>query len=147
MDKESLDLMNRINRGIIKCRGIYSAWSGIHGIRYHEMLVLYTIREYGYCTQKQVCDSYLLPKQTIHNVIAAMRQNGILVPDETHSKGREKAFILSDKGKTYAADFLKSLDMVEGRALELLGKEKLQTLTELLFAFDSALDTALEETR
>ena len=147
MDKESLDLMNRINRGIIKCRGIYSSWSGIHGIRYHEMLVLYTIREYGYCTQKQVCDSYILPKQTIHNVIAAMRQNGILVPDETHGKGREKTFILSDKGKTYAADFLKSLDTVESRTLELLGKEKLQALTELLFAFDSALDAALEETR
>ena len=43
MDKESLDLMNRVNRGISKCRGIYSSWSGIHGIRYHEMLVLYTI--------------------------------------------------------------------------------------------------------
>ena len=54
--------------------------------------------------------------QTIHNVIAAMRQNGILVPDETHSKGREKAFILSDKGETYAADFLNSLDTVEGHA-------------------------------
>ena len=76
-----------------------------------------------------------------------MRQNGVLVPDEAHSKGREKAFALSGKGEVYAADFLKSLDTVEARALELLGKEKLQTLTELLFAFASALGAALEETR
>lgn len=108
---------------------------------------LYTLREYGYCTQKQVCDSYILPKQTIHNVISAMRREGILVYDEENSRGREKAFVLSDKGREYAADFLSSLDAVENRALEALGKEKLGKLTELLLEFDSALNTALEETR
>ena len=147
MDKEMLRLMSSINKGIIQCRGVYSAWSGAHGISYHEMLVLYTIREYGYCTQKQICESYLLPKQTIHNVISAMRRDGVLVQDETRSRGREKTFVLSDKGELYAADILKTLDAVESRALVLVGKEKLQTLTELLLAFDEALDTALEETR
>lgn len=147
MDKESLNLINSINRGIIKCRGVYSSWSRVHGVSYHEMLVLHTLREYGYCTQKQVCDSYILPKQTIHNVISAMRREGILVYDEENSRGREKAFVLSDKGREYAADFLSSLDAVENRALEALGKEKLGKLTELLLEFDSALNTALEETR
>ena len=147
MEKESLSMMNSINRGIIKCRGVYSSWASEHGVSYHEMLVLYTIREYGYCTQKQICDSYILPKQTIHNVISNMRDRGILVYDEGHSRGREKAFILSEKGREYAADFLKSLDMVEDRALELLGEEKLRTLTSLFFEFDAALNTALGEKR
>ncbi|MDO4292621.1 MAG: MarR family winged helix-turn-helix transcriptional regulator [Eubacteriales bacterium] len=145
MDKESLSLINRINQGIIKCRGVYSAWAGRHGISYHEMLVLYTIREYGYCTQKQVCDSYILPKQTIHNVISAMRKNEILAYDKAHSKGREKAFILSGKGEAYAADFLKSLDEIENRALETLGRERLRTLTGLLLEFDEALLISLEK--
>lgn len=61
MNKESLKVVNDINRAIIKARGIYSEWSARHGISYHEMLVLYTIREFGFCTQKQICDSYLLP--------------------------------------------------------------------------------------
>lgn len=147
MDKESQSMLNDVNRAIIKCRGVYSMWAGIHGVNYHEMLVLYTIREYGYCTQKQICDSYILPKQTIHNVITAMRENGILVYDAEKSRGREKAFVLSDKGKDYAAEFLCTLDAIESHALEALGKENLRTLTNLLFAFDSALNTALEETR
>ena len=147
MERESLNLLNGINRAIIKFRGIYSSWSSEHGISYHEMLVLYTIREYGYCTQKQICDSYLLPKQTINNVIAAMRKCEILELDEAKSKGREKAFTLSEKGKAYALPFLKSLDTVENRALELLGKENLQTLTDLLLEYDYALNTALEESR
>lgn len=147
MDRETLKLMNNINRAIIKCRGIYSAWSVAHGISYHEMLVLYTIREYGFCTQKQICDSYLLPKQTIHNVISSMRENGILIYDEKSSRNRQKAFVLTDKGREYAADFLKSLDAVEDRAIELLGGEKLHELTNLLFEFDSTLNAAAEEER
>lgn len=147
MDRESLRLINDVNKAIIQCRGVYSAWSSAHGISYHEMLVLYTIREYGYCTQKMICDSYILPKQTIHNVISAMRESGMLVYDAERSKGREKAFALSGKGEAYAAELLRSLDVIEEHALAALGEEKLRTLTELLFAFDSALNTALEETR
>ena len=147
MDKESLNLLNGINRAIIKFRGIYSKWSSEHSISYHEMLVLYTIREHGFCTQKQICDSYLLPKQTINNVISAMRKDGILEYDTVHSKGREKAFVLSEKGESYAAPFLMSLNTVENRALELLGKDKLQTLTDLLLEYDQALNCALEEAR
>ena len=147
MDQESLRLINDVNKAIIQCRGVYSAWSSTHGISYHEMLVLYTIREYGYCTQKLICDSYILPKQTIHNTISAMRENGTLVYDAERSKGREKAFVLTEKGEAYAAELLRSLDVIEEHALAELGKEKLRTLTELLFTFDSALNTALEETR
>lgn len=147
MGRESLRLINDVNKAIIQCRGVYSAWSRTHGVSYHEMLVLYTIREYGYCTQKLICDSYILPKQTIHNTISAMRENGTLVYDAEKSKGREKAFVLSEKGGAYAAELLRSLDVIEDRALAALGKEKLRTLTDLLFDFDSALNTALEEIR
>ena len=147
MDQESLHLINDVNKAIIQCRGVYSAWSSAHGISYHEMLVLYTIRDYCYCTQKMICDSYILPKQTIHNVISAMRESRTLAYDAERSKGREKAFVLSEKGEVYAAELLRSLDVIEKHALAALGKEKLRTLTELLFAFDSALNTALEETK
>ncbi len=63
------------------------------------MLVFCTIRE-----------SYFLP-----NMISEMRRDGVLTQDETRSHGREKAFILSDKGELYAADMLKTLDAVESR--------------------------------
>ncbi|MDO4295882.1 MAG: MarR family winged helix-turn-helix transcriptional regulator [bacterium] len=145
MNQETLTLLNGINQAIIKFRGIYSLWSKQHHIPYHEMLVLYTVREHGYCSQKQLCDNYLLPKQTIHNVISSMKKDGILKLDETHCKGREKTFVLSDKGKDYAAPFLQSLDSVENYALEQLGTAKLQTLTDLLLEYTLALNTALEK--
>lgn len=55
--------------------------------------------------------------------------------------------MLTDKGRAYAAPFLRSLDTVEARALELLGEDKLLTLTGLLLDYDRALNQALEEER
>lgn len=147
MDKKTQQIFDDVNRAIIKFRGTYSEWSNRHHISYHEMLVLYTIRESGFCTQKQICSSYLLPKQTINNVIAALRRSGILEYDEALCAGREKALVLTDKGKEYASPFLNSLDTVEARALELLGADKLLTLTSLLLEYDRALNRALEESR
>ena len=66
---------------------------------------------------------------------------------EEYSQGREKAFVLSEKGQEYAAPFLKSLDDVESRAVELLGADKIELLTGLLFEYDEALNRALEEKR
>ncbi len=147
MKSKTLKLLNDVNSAIIKFRGIYSAWSYEHGISYNEMLVLYTIREQGYCTQKQICDSYLLPRQTMNHVFMVLRNQGILQYNKEHSVGKEKAYILSDQGKKYAAPFLESLNVVEARAIELLGEDKIETLTTLLLQYDAALKKSLDEQR
>lgn len=143
MDREALALINGVNRAIIQIRGIYSLWSGAHALTYHQLLVLYAIREHGFCTQKQLCDSYLLPKQTMHNVIAALRSDGLLRYDPVHSGGREKAFVLSPEGERRAAPLYAALDGAESRAVDLLGRERLRTLTQLLLDYSQALEQAL----
>ena len=147
MDQHTLQLLNDVNRAIIKFRGIYSAWSSEHNISYHEMLVFYTIREKGFCTQKQICDSYLLPRQTINNVITALRRDGVLEVNEKNSAGREKAFVLTQKGADYAQPLIDAMNTVESRAVELLGPEKLEVLTALMLEYDQALNRALEQSR
>ena len=147
MQTESLHLLNEINRAIIKFRGLYSHWSAEHQITYHELLVLYTVREYGFCTQKQICDCYLLPKQTMHNVISAMKKNGLLAYSEQYSSGREKALVLTKKGTDYFAPVIAALNTIEEQAVQRLGKEKLLTLIRLLMEYDQALHTAMEESR
>ena len=147
MDQQTIQLLNEVNRGIIKFRGLYSQWSGDHSISYHEMLVLYTIREKGFCTQKQICDNYIIPRQTMNNVIGGLRREGILVLSDIHSTGREKAFILTEKGEAHAAPLLDALNCMETRAVELLGREKLEKLTALMREYDQALQSALAETR
>lgn len=145
MQPETRESLNAINRAVVQFRGIYSAWASAHGISYNEMLVLYTIRDQGYCTQKQICDSYLLPRQTINHVIAAMRAAGLLEYSKAHSAGREKAFVLTEQGREYAKPFLRSLEEGETAALEQMGPGKLRALCSLLEEYDRALQRTLEE--
>lgn len=143
MNLESISLMNQINTGIIKCRNVYASWAKMHNISYHEMLVFYTIREYGYCSQKQICDSYILPKQTIHNVISKMLEKGLLVYEKDN--GKEKIYKLSVKGEKCSDSLLKSLNSLEDNAIKSMGKDKLNELINLLLEFDKSLNNSLKE--
>ena len=145
MDRQTKELWAQINHAIIKFRGIYAAWSKKHEISYNEMLVFYTIRDNGFCTQKQICDSYLLPRQTMNHVFAKLCADGIIEVSAEYSAGREKAFVLTERGQAYAEPLTASLNLVEEKAIELMGTERIQAMTQLVQEFDFALNTALEE--
>ena len=145
MDQQTKELWDQINRAIIKFRGVYASWSKKHEISYNEMLVFYTIRDSGFCTQKQICDSYLLPRQTMNHVFAKLCADGIIEVSSEHGTGREKAFVLTGKGQTYAAPLIDSLNRVEEKAIEMMGKERIRAMTKLVQEFDFALNTALDE--
>lgn len=145
MQNEALKLLGTINHAVIKFRGVYSTWSKKHGISYNEMLVLYTIRDHGFCTQKQICDSYLLPRQTMNNVIRDMRERGLLTISSENCVGREKAFVLTDSGRAYAAPLLDSLNKIEKQAIERIGYENIRSMAEAVMTFDDALSKAMEE--
>ena len=145
MPDTSLELLGDINRAVIKFRGVYSAWSKRHGISYNEMLVLYTIRDDGFCTQKGICDCYLLPRQTINNVIIDMRKRGLLVVSPEYCRGREKAFVLTETGTAYAAPFLDSLNKIETQAVALIGEENIRGMAQAAAAFSDALEQAMKE--
>ncbi len=108
---------------------------------------MYSIREKGYCTQKQICDQYLLPRQTINHVINALRAQGILREQASLAPGREKAFVLTERGESYMGPFLASMNAMDARAVLQMGSEKLAELTDLMEQYSQALRKAMEETR
>ena len=145
MDKQTQQLHDSVNHAIIKCRGVYSLWAKKCGVSYNRMLVFYTIREYGFCTQKQMCDQYLLPRQTMNNIVAALCREGLLTEDPARRQGREKAYVPTAAGADYSAKHLASLNAVEERAAEVFGRERIRAMAELVLEYDRALETALEE--
>ena len=142
MERESHALLDAINRAIVQFRGNYSRWAAVHGISYNDLLVLYTLREQGYCTQKQICDRYLLPRQTINHVIGVLHAGGLLT--RRPGPGGEKAYVLTDAGLAYARPLWDSLEVGEATALRRLGSDKLRTLAALLQEYDRALQESLE---
>lgn len=145
MDSQNRKLHNSVNHAIIKCRGVYSQWAKRTGVNYNRMLVFYTLRDYGYCTQKQMCDQYLLPRQTMNNIVSALCREGLLTEDPSRRRGREKAYVLTAAGAEYSVRHLASLNAVEDRAAQIFGRDRIRTMAGLVMEYDSALSAALEE--
>ena len=144
MDPESLSVLSEINRAVIQFRGLYAAWAKAHGVSYHELLVLYTIRDQGFCTQKQICERYLLPRQTINHVILDWQKRGLLERSPEHCIGREKAVVLSDRGKRYAAPLLEALSQMESQALGIFGEQNIRAMVQAVLSYDRALERAMK---
>ena len=146
MDRNTQKLHDQVNQAIIRCRRVYSMWAKENQVSYNRMLVLYTIREYGICTQKQVCDSYLLPCQTVNHVITEMRKEGILEINKEKSFGKEKALVLTKTGEAYSEKLLYSLSLMEERTVKRIGEERIREMTELFMEYDRILEETLAET-
>lgn len=147
MDQQTFQALTELNRAVIQFRGMYSQWSGAHDVSYNEMLVFYTIREKGFCTQKQLSDSYLLPRQTVNHVITALRQDGILEISPQRCTGREKAFRFTEKGEAWAAPLIKAMNRFETQAIELMGRDKFADLVRLMIEYNVALTQATKNAR
>jgi len=147
MSNKTEKLSSELNRAVIKYRSFYSAWAKHHGVNYNKMLVIYTVQDNGYCTQKQICESYLLPKQTVNHVFVSMISEGELVEAPECNTGREKAYVLSEKGLALAAPLLSSIGAVEENAATAMGTEKLEQLTALITEYGALLAKALEESK
>lgn len=143
MNQEMLKLLSGLNCAVIYFRGLYAEWARRHHISYNEMLVFYTIRDQGYCTQKQICDNYLLPRQTINHVILDLRERGLLCLCPEHCTGREKAFVLTEQGEKYASPLLASLNEIESRTIEDFGGERLCSMVHTMLAYDQALQASM----
>ena len=51
MQSANYEIVRDLNRAIIRIRGAYAAWARAHGDSYHELLVLYSLRDFPDCKQ------------------------------------------------------------------------------------------------
>lgn len=138
---EYISILSQVNAAIIKIRGAYAAWARKNGINYHELLLLYSLRENPKCSQKLVCDSYFLPKQTIHNIVRTYQSKGWmeLLPGE----GKEKLLMLTESGRAHSASIMGPVERMEQEVVRRMGLDPLRRMTELAFDYGTILESVL----
>ncbi len=136
-------LLGELNAAVSQFRGVYAAWAREKKIPYHELLVLYRLWEAGQCSQKEICDLYLLPKQTVHNIILRYRKQGYLEMLSSLSPGREKRFRFTPSGRNYAAKIMEPLSKKEEEVIQELGEEAVRSMANLTRRFGELLQEKL----
>ena len=121
-------------------RGAYALWCREKGINYHELLVWYSFRNFGPCTQKQICEQYLLPKQTVHNIISDLKSKGYIYLQADEKNGRKKYIIPTASGEIYYHSIMDPLVTVEQSMVKQMGEKNLQTMTDLALHYGEILE-------
>ena len=137
-------LLEELYAAVSKFRGVYAAWARQQGIPYHELLVLYRLWEKGSCSQKEICDLYLLPKQTVHNIISRYRSQNYLEIDDSLSNGREKVFRFTKSGAAYAKKIMKPLSEKEEEVILRMGTAAVRSMADLTDQFGELLQSRLD---
>ncbi len=143
VDRETQTLIRDLDCAIIKIRGAYAAWTRENGVRYHKMLVFYSICDNQTCSQRQICEDYVLPKQTVHNTVRTLTEAGYLrlVPSGRNRKG--KRLQLTARGREYAKQIMEPLMRLEETAVQEMGMENIRTMTEAALRYGKILENGM----
>lgn len=116
---------------VIEIEKIYERWADELGVHIHYLHIFYTLTELGQCTQKQISEQWLIPKQTLSPLCKQLHQQGYLAFLPSRDK-REKLLTLTDDGKHYAEPLIAFISKKEARIMTAFGDERLSNLCKEL---------------
>lgn len=131
--------MNDIN---LKTKAFCNAWQSLSiiyedyarkvGVSYNSLYILNAIQENENCTQKQICEKTLLPKQTVNNVITSFYKKGYIELIELAENRRIKTIHLTEKGKQYADLLVSHIQQASRKAMDSLNDQQQDELLKLM---------------
>ena len=130
--------MEIVNSCICQSNALYSEWAKQHGITYNMLMILCTVYEKGVCTQKQIAEEWLIPKQTVHTIVKELERRGY-VRFRPGRDQKEKKISFTESGQAYAEEILEKMFQMEDRVMERMGPEMRQALIDSSQAFTEAL--------
>ena len=139
MEKEIKHSLIDFNMYINQIRGSWVQLAKKFNINYHEMLLLYHLYSNGSCTQKLICEYYLVPKQTVNNIVMEMKDRGFIEMGFAPNNRKEKVLVLTPSGEEYIASLVASMNNVEKDMSEKMGEEKMQLLANMLVEYSGII--------
>lgn len=120
--------IKQVNAVLSGTMDLYRMWAKKYHINYNALVVLYTLDEYQACTQKQICQCWALPKQTVHGILLDYEKKGYITITVHEKDKRERIVTFTESGRQFASSILEKLHRMEESAMEKLGEEKRKQL-------------------
>ena len=139
MEKNTKYSLIDFNMYINQIRGSWVQLAKKFNINYHEMLLLYHLYRHGSCTQKLICEYYLLPKQTVNNIVMEMKERQFIEMGFAENNRKEKVLVLTASGEEYISQLVSSMNRVEEDMAEKMGEENLSALANLLVDYSNII--------
>ena len=110
-----------------------------------ENRILYAIYIDRLETQKQICDCYEMPKQTVNNIITALQKQGYLEINQSQQDRRQRILHLTESGKQYAEEQLRSMLHFEEQVAGRITTERYHLMVSVLEEYAQVMEQVLLE--
>ncbi|MBC2857122.1 MarR family transcriptional regulator [Cetobacterium sp. 2A] len=133
MSKESIrEQLIKLNRLYKKGNDRYYETALKLGISNSALMIFYGLYYAGRsCTQKELCDTWHLKKQTLHSALNQLIKSGDVYTESLSKNSRIKSIVLTEKGRDLYEKSTVSFLQAEERAFERLTLEERNMLLEL----------------
>lgn len=142
--REQIKAVNLALSGTLE---VYRIWAKKNGLNYNELIVLYTLDDYGSCTPKQISDYWALPKQTTNGILRDFENKGYICVEPGAQDKRERLVAFTESGKQFAASILNPLYKMEELAMRNLGPESCGQLVTCNTLYCNLLKNEIDQAR
>ena len=139
MEKSVQEQIVQFNRLFKRYDDIYRSAAKKFDMPELALWILYTLREQDECTQKDLVDMLLQPKQSIHSALRTLVKDGYVALEYLENNRRSKYIRLTEKGAALAKDTADKIVCAEQNAFLSLTAEERRTILNLFEHLTSAL--------
>lgn len=140
MNPRALDLRLKQYNDIMKENDeLYRGMARKLGLSECEFWILYYLRtEYGEPMQSGICNSFYLPKQSIHSALKKLETDGYIVQTAGGNR-RSKRILLTERGKSLCERTVDDIIRAEMEALGSLAAEEQEVFMQLFAQYTNQL--------
>ena len=102
---------------------LYAVLARREGLSYHTVMTLYALDHDQGCTQKQIAENWMIPKQTVNTVVKDLERRG---------------YVELRAGRAFASQGLRKLYEAEERAVKAMGEDRFREMVAANRAFTDA---------
>ena len=105
--------------------GFYAEYAKKFDVKENLLWILYALNDGGQHSQKEICDSWDLPRSTVNTIMKELETDGYVSLSQIKGEKRELNVSLTDKGQKYAEELLAELYEIEKRVYTLFAESDL----------------------
>lgn len=128
---------SRINR-------LYSQWAARQGVNHITLSFLCELKCSGSITQRRFCELYDIPKQTVNNVITALKRGGYITMQASRLDKREKLIVLTHEGEVYTDELLLPLVKIESAVVSRMSESRTEQLMHSMISAGEILEQEMD---
>ncbi len=98
--------------------GFYAEYAKEKSVKPNLLWILYALNDGQEHSQKEICDTWDLPRTTINTIIKELEADGYVFLSQIIGEKRELSVKLTDEGKKYASSMLQELYEIEEKVYE-----------------------------